>query len=113
MSTPKDDYGDRHIVGAPGCLFITGAVLPALWAIWTLFTVALSNSALWGSEVLDHTYPREVPGLWVTAALLTITAVALMWILRRYKTARRPATRVLAALTAAAALANWAVLLFV
>jgi hypothetical protein len=25
---PSDDYRDRHIIGAPGCLFILGAVLP-------------------------------------------------------------------------------------
>ena len=53
--TPRDDYGDRHIVGAPGCLFTFGAVLPTLWAMWRVFTIAISNSALYGQSS-DHTF---------------------------------------------------------
>lgn len=109
--TPQHDYGDRHIVGAPGCLFIFGAVLPTLWAIWRVFTVAIGNSALYGAESTDHTYFLEVPELWATAAILTLTAIGLTWMVVRYTTARRPTIVVLPVLAFAAAAANWAILL--
>lgn len=111
MSTPQEDYGDRHIVGGPGCIFVLGAVLPSLWAIWVLVRVGLANSPLWGQQTADPTYPRDMPELWTTAAILTLTAIALMGMLLRYRTARQASTRALTILTLAAAVANWAILL--
>lgn len=111
MSTPRDDYGDRHIVGAPSCLFVVGAVLPSLWAIWVLVRVGFANSSLWGRQTTDPTYPRDTPELWTTAGILTLTAIALHGMLLRYPTARRRTTRALTVLTLVAAVANWAILL--
>lgn len=109
--TPRDDYGDRHIVGAPGCLFIFGAVIPTLWAIWRVFTIAISNSAFYGTQPSDHTYFREVPELWATAVVLTLTTIGLTWMLVRYTTVRPRTMVVFSTLTFAAAAANWAILL--
>lgn len=109
--TPRDDYGDRHIVGAPGCLFMFGAVLPTLWAIWRVFTIAIGNSALFGTTSTDHTYFREVPELWATAAILTLATIGLTRMVVRYTTARRPTIVVLPVLAFAAAAANWTILL--
>ena len=111
MSTPKDDYRDRHIVGTPGCLFVIGAVLPSLWAIWVLVRIGVANSSLWAQQTTDPTYPRDTPELWVTAGILTLTAIALTGMLLRYPTARQTTTRVLTVLTLVAAVANWAMLL--
>lgn len=52
MSTPRDDYHDRHIVGAPGCQFVVGAVLPSLWAVWVLVRIGFANSSLWGQQTI-------------------------------------------------------------
>jgi hypothetical protein len=111
MSTPRDDYGARHIVGAPGCLFVLGAVLPSLWAIWVVVRIGVANSSLWGQQTTDPTYPRGTPELWTTAGILTLTAIALLGMLLRYPTARRRTTRALTVLTLVAAVANWAILL--
>jgi hypothetical protein len=102
-------HGDRHIVGAPGCLLIFGAVLPTLWAMWQVFTIALGNSALYGTHPTDHTYFQEVPELWATAVILTLTAIGLTWMLVR--AVKRPTMVVFTVLTFAAAAANWAILL--
>lgn len=108
--TPRDTYGERHIVGSPGCLFIFGAVLPTLWAIWRVFTIAVGNSALYGQSS-DRTYFREFPELWATVVVLTLTTFGLTWLVVRYTTVRRPTMVVLIALTFAAAAGNWAILL--
>lgn len=110
---PSDDYRDRHIIGAPGCLFILGAVLPFFWAVGQVFTTALGNSATfrsWNSTADDTPYAK-VPGLWVTAGMLTLTALALAWMINRYTTARTPRTISFAIVAATAALSNWVILL--
>ncbi|MDF0514499.1 hypothetical protein PX701_12780 [Agromyces sp. H3Y2-19a] len=111
MSTPKDDYGDRHVVGAPGCLFIFGAALPTLWAIWVIIRIGVANSTFWGQRTENPTYPRDMTELWVTAAILTLTAITFIGMELRYSTARRAGTVVLAVLTVAAAIANWMILM--
>lgn len=87
-----------------------GALVPTLWAIYRVFTVAVGNSAL-GGQAPERTHFREVPELWTTAAVLTLTAVALTWMIVRYSTARRTSIVVLTALTFVAATLNWTVLL--
>lgn len=111
MSTPKDDYGDRHVVGSRGCVFIFGAVLPTLWAIWVVIRIGLGNSTFWGQQTENPTYPRDVAELWATAAILTLAAITFIGMVLRYSTARRTGTLVLAVLTVAAAIANWMILL--
>lgn len=93
MSTPQDDYGARHLVGLPGCLFVVGTVLPTLWAMWVVLRIGLANSPLWGLQTTNETYPHEMPELWATAGILTLTAIALVVMLLRYPTARRATTR--------------------
>jgi len=81
--------------------------MPSLWAIWVLWVVSLRNSSIHEAQA-DHRYPREVPELWISATVLTLTAVALTWVASRRP---RGSTIVFAVMAAAAALANWALLL--
>lgn len=91
----------------PRLLFLLGTVLPAVWALWVIWTVALGNSSSLGARA-DHRYFREVPEHWISASLLTLTGVALIWMAAR---SRRATTIVFASLTSAAALMNWLLLL--
>ena len=111
--TPSDDYRDRHIIGAPGCLFIFGGVLPLLWAVGQVFTTALGNSATFrpANSPAESIPFSQVPGLWATAGVLTLTALALAWMIVRYTTARTAPTIAFAIVAAVAALGNWAILL--
>lgn len=108
MRESRDERGNQERVRA---LFLFGAVLPSLWAIWVVFAVAVSNSPFYGSPPEDRRYPREVPDLWVTAVILTFTAAALITLGRRSAT-RRVVTTVFTTLALVAAAANWAILLF-
>ncbi|MDR6907784.1 hypothetical protein J2X63_003492 [Agromyces sp. 3263] len=109
---PSDDYRARHVIGAPGCLFIFGAVIPLFWAVGQVFTTAIGNSATFRSwdPTADRTPYAEVPGLWATAGMLTLTALALAWMIYRYTTARTPRTISFAIVAATAALGNWVIL---
>lgn len=111
--TPSDDYRDRHIIGAPGCLFFFGGVLPLLWAVGQVFTTALGNSAAFGSSNSPAVYTpfSQVPGLWASAGMLTLTALTLAWMIARYTTARTAPTIAFAIVSTVAALGNWAILL--
>lgn len=108
MRSPEKQ-GDRPNGRSQGFLFLLGAVAPSLWAIWVLFVVGISNSPIYGAEP-QHRYPRDVPELWVSATILTLTAIALTWI-----AIRRPRlnTILFATLASFAAVANWALLLLV
>lgn len=99
--------GNRPRDRAPQLLFLLGGVLPSLWGMWVVFVVGIGNSPILGAQP-DYRYPREVPELWVTAAILTITGVALIWIASRR---RKTSTIVFATLTLTAAAANWSILL--
>ncbi len=111
--TSSDDYRDRHIIGAPGCLFIFGGVLPLLWAVGQVFTTALGNSATFRPSNSPAVYTpfSQVPGLWETAGVLTLTALALAWMIIRHTTARPAPTIAFAIESTVAALGNWAILL--
>lgn len=111
MSAPKDGYGNRHVVGTPGCLFAFGAVLPTLWAIWVIIRIGVANSTLWGLQTENPTHPRDMAELWVTAAILTLAAIMFIGMALRYPTMRRTGPVILAVLTVAAAIANWLILL--
>lgn len=111
--TPSDDYRDGHIIGAPGCLFVFGGVLPLLWAVGQVLTTALGNSATFrpSNSPASHTPFSQVPGLWATAGMLTLTALMLAWIIVRYTTARTAPTIAFAIVSTLAALGNWTILL--
>ena len=65
LSTPKDDYGRRHIIGAPGCPFVLGSVLPILWAIWFVWTNALRTRPSGGGKPSI----RPIPATWRSSGL--------------------------------------------
>lgn len=111
MSTPKDDYGRRHIIGTPGCLFVLGSVLPSLLGIWLIWTNALRNAPFYGQQTTNPTYPRDVAELWITAVILTLTTLALTAMALRYFTTRGTRMVTFITLTSIAAALNWAILL--
>lgn len=99
----------RPVVGAPGCLFLIGTVLPSVWAIWVVARVAIGNSAFWGQPPVHRTYFREMPELWVTAGALTLTALVFIGMLARSNT-HRGSKAAFGFMTLAAAAGNWAIL---
>jgi hypothetical protein len=108
--TAGDGRGLESYQGATGCLFVIGAVLPTLWAIWVVLRIGIANSPLWGQQSADSTYPRDMTELWVTAVILTLTAVAFIVVAVR-SPARRRSTLVFTIVTSFAAIVNWAILL--
>ena len=108
--TTGGDRGIESYQGATGCLFVIGAVLPMLWAAWVVVRIGVANSPLWGQQAVESTYPRDMTELWVTAVILTLTALVFVVVAVR-SAGRRRSTLVFAVVTSLAAAVNWAILL--